>query len=250
VCIFDTILLMFKYSSSHRNRAFLLSIFIYVILLLLVVYSSVKNEPKSSYKSEQLVLLKLCEKKPLKKVAKIKKIEKKIVTPKSKPKIIKKVVILRDKKVKIEETKKEIVKEEVIEKEIEKIEEVEKEDEATKEEVVNGTLEEEVSEKQIEQEQIVQNYSVGEGLIQSIEKALRKHIYYPKAARRMGLEAVVELEFKFLPNRDVIEVIIVGDAPSILLKAAKKTLMRASRDFEKVEKAVTIQVPLKFILER
>jgi len=248
VCIFDTISLMLKYSSSHRNRAFLLSIFIYVILLLLVGYSSMKNESKSSYKSEKLILLELCKKKPLKKVVKI---EKTVVT--SKPKVIKKVVMLRDKKVKIEEFKKEIIKEEVVEKEIEaneELKEIEKENEIIKEEITDETLEEDVFEKQIEQVQIVQNDSVGEDLIRSIEKALRKHIYYPKAARRMGLEAEVELKFKFLPNRDVVEIIISGDAPSILLKAAKKTLMRASRDFEKVEKAVTIQVPLKFILER
>jgi len=248
VCIFDTISLMLKYSSSHRNRAFLLSIFIYVILLLLFVYYSVKSEPKDSYKSEKLVLVELCKKKPLKKVVKI---EEKVVT--SKPKIIKKVVIARDKKVKMKELKKEIVIEEVVEKEVEEIEklkEIKKEAGLTKETNTDETLEEDVFKKQIEQEQIVQNNSVDEDLIRSIEKALRKHIYYPKAARRMGLEAEVELKFKFLPNRDVVEIVIGGDVSSILLKAAKKTLIRASRDFEKVKKAVTIQVPLKFILER
>ena len=248
MCIFDTISLMLKYSSSHRNRAFLLSIFIYVILLLLFVYYSVKSEPKDSYKSEKLVLVELCKKKPLKKVVKI---EEKVVT--SKPKIIKKVVIARDKKVKMKELKKEIVIEEVVEKEVEEIEklkEIKKEAGLTKETNTDETLEEDVFKKQIEQEQIVQNNSVDEDLIRSIEKALRKHIYYPKAARRMGLEAEVELKFKFLPNRDVVEIVIGGDVSSILLKAAKKTLIRASRDFEKVKKAVTIQVPLKFILER
>lgn len=214
-----------------------------------------EKKTKSTYNSEKIVLLKLREMKPVEKVKKtkkIKKVEKKVVVQKPKPKIVKKVVVVRKEKVKevikeiiekVEEPVLEVVEEEVVEEE--PVIEV-----AEEEVVVEEKIEEKkIVKKQVAQEQIVQNNSIGEGLIQSIERALRKHIYYPKAARRMGLEAGVELKFKFLPSGEVKDVKVSGKAAPILLKAARKTLMRASRDFEKVKKTVTIQVPLKFVLE-
>jgi len=245
---------MHKYSNSHRNRAFLLSIFIYVTLVFLVLFFTIEKKTNNSYNSEKIVLLKLREMKPVKKVKKtkkIKKVEKRLVAQKPKPKVTKKVVVVRKEKVKevikevvakVEKPALEVVEEEIVEEE--PVIEVAQE-EVVKEEIA----EKEIVKKQVAQEQIVQNYSVGEGLIQSIERALRRHIYYPKAARRMGLEAGVELKFKFLPSGEVKDVKVSGNAAPILLKAARKTLMRASRDFEKVKKTVTIQVPLKFVLE-
>jgi len=245
---------MYKYSNSHRNRAFLLSIFIYVTLLLLVLFFTIEKKTKNSYNSEKIVLLKLREMKPVKKVKKtkkLKKVEKRVVAQKAKPKIVKKVVVVKKEKVK--EVIKEVVekvKEPVLEVVEEEIIEEEAVVEVVQEEIVKEPIvEKKIAKEQVAQEQIVQNYSVGEGLIQSIERALRKHIYYPKAARRMGLEAGVELKFKFLPSGEVSDVKVSGNAAPILLKAARKTLKRASRDFEKVKKTVTIQVPLKFVLE-
>ena len=235
---------MFKYSSQYKNRAFLLSLFIYVILLLLFTYKVTVDDKKSLNISEKRVSLKFCEqKKELKKSApkKVKQnvekktIKKKIIKQKVKEKIIKKTVPILKSKPKVIE--KEIIKEKVVKKLVEepttepkKVEEVEV---AEKPNVL-----------------IVQEKSASKELVGSIERALRKHIYYPKAARRMGLEATVKLKFKYLPNKDLTNVKISGDAPTILLRAAKKTLNRASSDFEKVKNAVTIEVPLKFILEK
>ena len=258
MCIFDTISLMFKYSSSYKNRAFFLSLLIYTVLFTVFIYASVTKQEQKALIKEERISFKVCQCAPMeqKEVEKkpVEKIEKVVEKVKEKP--VQKVQKV-EKKIEKKKIEKKTLKKKILKK-IEKPKEIVKE--TIKSEVEEKKPLEEIKEKLKEREvekpiEVAKSFaastepSVSKELLDSISKALQENIYYPKSARRMGIQGTVHLLFKLEPSGDLTNIDIRGDVPSILERAAKKTLNKAKKDFDKVKKAVTIRVPLKFILE-
>jgi len=71
-----------------------------------------------------------------------------------------------------------------------------------------------------------------ERYLSSVMAHLEKHKWYPKAARRRGIEGEVNVSFMLLPDGSASGVVVEG-APSVLLAAAK----------EAVEKAMPLPTP-------
>ncbi|MFC1536256.1 TonB family protein [Pseudomonadota bacterium] len=71
-----------------------------------------------------------------------------------------------------------------------------------------------------------------ERYLSSVMAHLEKHKWYPKAARRRGIEGEVSVSFMLLPDGSARDVVVEG-APSMLLAAAK----------EAVEKALPLPTP-------
>lgn len=84
-------------------------------------------------------------------------------------------------------------------------------------------------------EQATQAPQLDEGMVQSRTKAylatviahIERHKWYPKAARRRGIQGHVEVEFMLLPD-GTIRAAAVDNGPELLLDAARKTLERAA----------------------
>ena len=78
------------------------------------------------------------------------------------------------------------------------------------------------------------NPATQQGLLESIKQQylalvlqhIEQHKYYPKAARRRGIEGTIAVSLHILQNGKFNH-ITVGDSPSILYKAIQKTLTRS-----------------------
>jgi protein TonB len=83
--------------------------------------------------------------------------------------------------------------------------------------------------------------------LQAIVKQIQKHIVYPKRAKQLNIQGEVVLEFTILKDGSI-ENIKALQGHILLKKSALSAIKKASQFFPKVQKTMTIKVPIVYSL--
>lgn len=230
----------------RHSNSFIVSIFIHIVLFLLIYlsYKGITTGIKKE-KTEPLLCMKLSyrcapqvkvtppvvEKKPQTKKekppVKITKTVKKIVLPLKKKKIIKQVkkVVVESKPV----IKKTEIKKEVFKK-IEKVKELKpKAVEVLKPEVAP------------EKEYIDDN-------IEKIIALLQENLYYPRRARKRGIQGEVIVRFTLSTEAKVSKIEVLSSNSAILSRGAVQTINNIDTKLPKPKQSITFNVPISYNL--
>jgi protein TonB len=214
-----------------------------------LVFSTIEYAVKiSDEKKEKRVCLKLqCVKphkeavqKPITKAVTPPKPLKKI-KPKPKKKPPKKII----KKVKpkvIEKVKEEVKKEELMQKIPQKV--VEQKPLEVKELKPEPKEEEQGSAKEVcSKEKVYLDKHLKE-----IIKLLSENLYYPRSARKRGIEGVVKVYFTLNKDASVENIQVLSSQSDILSRAAIKTIEDLSKEFPKPQEVLMLKVPIEYRL--
>ncbi len=231
------------------SNSLILSLIFHALLLGLLFWSYRLFYTPKSEKKEAYIPLKLhcvVSKIPLKK-----KVQKKVLFAppvKKKSPVIKKVIPLKVKK------KKEHIEKEFIEKVSTSIKKPPKK-EILKPTSVPTVCEEKRTvsqekkiQKQVEKEEFsVEKIYINENL-QKIVTLLQENLYYPRRARKRGIEGSVVVRFKLSKNAVISSIEVVSSENDILSRGAIRTIENLSQEFPKPREALTISVPISYSL--
>ncbi|RUM62478.1 MAG: hypothetical protein DSZ03_06705 [Sulfurimonas sp.] len=85
--------------------------------------------------------------------------------------------------------------------------------------------------------------------LEVISQLLRRHLYYPKRARKRHIEGSVVIVFTLLPNGNIGTVDVKkSSSRTILDRAAIKTILKLSGKVPQPSQAITIEIPIRFRL--
>ncbi|MBA1433411.1 MAG: energy transducer TonB, partial [Epsilonproteobacteria bacterium] len=196
--------------------------------------TTVAVQTQKSKKEEKKVqkVKKTPQKKPPKQAIKKKPLPKKVIPIKKKKELVKPPK-------KIEEPEKEqLVKEDVI------IEENECPMQQQNRQSNNKTVQAQQENRQIEslEERYVNRH------LTEIAQLLQENLYYPRRARKRGIEGEVIVKFTLTQDAEVIESKILSSSNAILSRGALKTLENLSGEFPKPDEKLTLTVPIKYFL--
>ena len=250
---------------NRKLRSFLYSLFLHGTILLLVValLVSTKNEeevPKEKYC--KVMLTQVCECLPEKPVVKPpvvqkkpqpkKKVVKKKIIKKKKPKpVVKKKVLVKkapviEEKV-IEEV--EVVEEEPVEIQVVEVKEEPKEIIVTPNAPVVLSPAAQVAIDAPPEENITPEDAYVKEHIAEIMSLLRKNLYYPRMARKRGIEGKVMVRFELMENGDIQNITIVEAGRDILARAAVTTIERLEGKFPLPKETLILHVPIMYQLK-
>lgn len=85
--------------------------------------------------------------------------------------------------------------------------------------------------------------------IQEIQTLLSQNLYYPRMARKRGIQGEVLVSFCILSNGDVEHIQVLKSNREILSRAAIKTIENLAGRFPKPSEALTLQVPIRYSLQ-
>jgi protein TonB len=249
---------MIRYSNS-----LLISVFIHITLIIPVLYSYSFYVPESSNKNEKPVCIKLsCVVQAKESIVKKNVIKKETIKQDIKKKVLKKVKKVESKTIKTQELKKkEIIKKPIkpiIEENIKNTDKLERDileksiiknevikNDATDKDVIKNEVLEQVEhkiKKTKEQKYIDKN-------IKKIVELLQENLYYPRRARKRGIEGEVMVKFKLLKNAEITSVEVVSANSEILSRAAIKTIKNLSGKFPIPNTELLITVPINYSLK-
>ena len=86
--------------------------------------------------------------------------------------------------------------------------------------------------------------------IDKIVKLLKENLYYPRSARKRGIVGEVIVKFKLSIDSQVRFIDIISSQNEILSRAAIQTIQELSGSFPKPTEELTIQIPIKYNLQR
>lgn len=102
--------------------------------------------------------------------------------------------------------------------------------------------------KKIPQQTVAEIY-VDENL-KEIVTLLQENLYYPRRARRRGLEGDVVVKFKLSKNAVVSSIEVVSSQSDILSRGAIKTIENLSTVFPKPKEELVLKVPISYKLKK
>ena len=82
----------------------------------------------------------------------------------------------------------------------------------------------------------------------TIAQLLQENLYYPRRARKRGIEGEVIVKFTLQKDAEVTEIKILSSQSDILSRGARKTLQNLSGEFPKPDEALTLTVPISYSL--
>ncbi|MEN4053992.1 MULTISPECIES: energy transducer TonB [Sulfurimonas] len=247
---------------TKHSKSLLLSILIHSMLLGGIFYAYNEVSSFIGDKKEKRVCIKLGSiqsiatqtqesKKEEKKVEKVKKTVKK--TPQKKPPkqkvkkkpLPKKVIPLQKKKEVIKPPQEiEKVEEEQLVKEDVIIEQDECPAQQQKSQSKNKIIEAQQQNRQIESSKDrYMNRHLAE-----IAQLLQENLYYPRRARKRGIEGKVVVKFTLTQDAEVINSKILSSSDEILSRGALRTLENLSGEFPKPDEELTLTVPISYSL--
>jgi len=219
---------------------------IHLVLLMLVFYSWKKMPSFEEEKIQENISVKLCcvvEKKPevkvMQKPTPLRKEEIKKVVPKE---VVKKVIVIKKE---VPQLVAPVVKEKVelvLEQKKEEVQEAVKESQAT---------EAESDQKEIphaKEVTIAQEY-VNEH-IKRLVRLLQENLYYPRSARKRGIEGSVTVRFVLKKDATVDSIEVLSSNSEILSRAAVQTIENLSGKFPRPKEELVLNVPIKYDLKR
>ena len=243
-------------SLKHKSFFYSLSIHLVLALLVLAVYMK-QDEKHEVYSLVNLKSMQICtpsmskpvekkQAKPQRKklvYQKVKKPVKQVSKPFAKPLIAKKTVPVKS--VPIKEVA-------MVEPEVQKVEEVLEKPAEVQEEVIENNevaLVEEaapvvaVSEPQVNYEaQYIQDN------IALINALIKKNLFYPRLAKKRGLQGKAMVSFTLNIDGEVIDIKALGDLSSVLKKSAIKTVEKASFSFPHPQEVLALRIPIVYKL--
>lgn len=245
-------------SMSLKHKSFFYSLFIHLVPALVVLAVYMKHDEKHEvYSLINLKSLEICTpsvSKPIeniqvkpqrKKLVKkeLKKPVEKVLKPFVKPLIQKKMVVVKDLPIK---------KVAMLEPVVQKIEKAIDEPVQVQEEVIENTevaLVEEaapviaVSEPKVSYEaQYIQDN------IALINALIKKNLYYPRLAKKRGLQGKAMVSFTLNLEGQVLDIQALGLLSSILKKSAIKTVQKASSAFPHPSEVLALRIPIVYKL--
>jgi len=243
---------------NHSKSLFLsLAIHTLILLSLVGVYKYVFPSSKPAQQEKKICVNLTCIKQKAvvyqehkiqkQKVKKTKPLHKKIV---KKPVIHKKAPVQKPKRVKKKvPLKKEIKKEEqkVVEKSVEPMEPVQSVDADPVKEQLQVEKKVEVSKENVqnivsEQEKYLQDN------LAIIAQLIKENLYYPRMARKRGIQGSVTVRFMLLKDATVTQITTISSSSGILTRAAIKTIAELSGKFPKPKTDLMLTVPIIYSL--
>lgn len=93
------------------------------------------------------------------------------------------------------------------------------------------------------------NSSAGDENFYKIRKAIEKHKEYPRNAKKMRHQGIVEVKFIYTKNGDIKNLeVIKSSGYSTLDEGALRSIQKASKDFPRLERDYRITIPIGFRL--
>ena len=89
-----------------------------------------------------------------------------------------------------------------------------------------------------------------ENNLAEIQQLIKENLYYPRRARKKGIEGEVALSFVLMENGEVSSVEIIKCDYDILGRAAKRTIEELSGDFPQPKEELTITLPIVYSLHK
>jgi len=241
----------------NHSKSLFLSLFIHlsIFIAILFLYSTIL--PKSQQIQEKRICVSL---QAIKKECPVK--NKKILvkkTPSTIAPIKEKKVPKKHKKHKkhaiVKKKIKKVVKVKKMEPKVEYKPIVQKQEEVTKEvtkevvEVSKENIKQEIKAvstkkcKTISKEKTYINNNLNE-----ISSLIKENLYYPRRARKRGVQGVILVKFFLHKDATVSNVKILSSSSEILSRAAIKTITELSGKFPKPEEELTLKVPINYTL--
>ena len=84
--------------------------------------------------------------------------------------------------------------------------------------------------------------------LQKIVKLLSENLYYPRSARKRGIEGIVKVKFVLDTEAKTQDINVISSKSSILSRAAVKTIEELSGKFPKPQEKLTLHVPISYKL--
>ena len=84
--------------------------------------------------------------------------------------------------------------------------------------------------------------------LQKISQLLSENLYYPRRARKRGIEGVVNVDFTLDTDAVVSDIDVKSSSDDILSRAAIKTLERLSGEFPRPKEILRLSVPIHYSL--
>ena len=250
---------------NKHSKSLLLSIIVHSLLLASVFYAYSEVVSTKTEQQEKRVCLQLgCIKESVKKPQKPQKIKKekpkttkphppkkRIKKPEKPKEIVKKTVQktipLPKKKVlekKPTESIKKTKKEEVLEKEVVKEQKCEEKVEVSPQNTTDTQMQQKQNQPQVSKESQYINRH-----LRAISKLLQENLYYPRRARKRGIEGKVIVKFILQTDAKVTDIEIISSKSTILSRGATKTLQKLSGMFPRPDEELILTVPISYSLD-
>jgi protein TonB len=84
--------------------------------------------------------------------------------------------------------------------------------------------------------------------LEKIVALLKENLYYPRRARKRGVEGEVLVSFRLLKNAEVCDIKVLNSPSDILSRGAIRTLEELSSKFPKPEQELNLKVPIYYKL--
>ncbi|UCN01003.1 TonB family protein [Sulfurimonas sp. SWIR-19] len=261
----------------NHSKSLFLSLLVHALILLslLGIYKYAVL-PAAFVEEEKRVCVNLrCVKQQTEETHKKQKERKKVISEKKAKKIPQHKKVIPPKKQKTQEKPKKIKKKIPLKKEIKKKKETIKEtktEEKTKPEKRIEKPSEEKPEKKVEE--VVKNMPVAEENLRrekSIKKSaekkvsekeaylqenlaqiaqlIKENLYYPRMARKRGIQGSVTVRFMLLKDATVVQITTISSSSGILTRAAIKTIAELSGKFPKPKTDMMLSVPIRYSLQ-
>ena len=85
--------------------------------------------------------------------------------------------------------------------------------------------------------------------INEIATLIKENLYYPRRARKRGIEGEVRVRFTLQEDATITNIEILSSQSEILSRAAKQTLENLSKKLPKPDEVLTLTVPIKYSLD-
>ncbi len=241
------------------TKSFLYSLLLHGTIVLLVIALYLASQPEKNVAGEKrckVMLTQVCECLPEKRVVKPPVVEKQ-TKPQSKKKQVKKEAVP-------------VVKEEfVVQKLSEVVDEVTEEEVALTSETVENEAVVDTEAKELivtpevpvvlspaaqqpidapPAEEMTPEDAYIKAHISEIMALLRKNLYYPRMARKRGIEGKVLVRFELLQNGEIRNIEVVESERDILARAAVTTIERLEGKFPLPDETLVLNVPIMYQL--
>ena len=245
---------------NKHSKSLSLSILIHILLLASIFYTYSEFSSSSGEKKEKRVCIRLgCITESAKPSVKPKKVQKKQVKVKKKQVKVQKKHLVK-KRPKPKPHVKKIPKKTLPLHKVKPLEQKPELKPVTEEKIVQQKKSEETmsacpdtmahknaKEEKNRQKESLQSQYVNMHLA-TIAQLLQENLYYPRRARKRGIEGEVLVKFTLQKDAEVTDIKILSSQSDILSRGARRTLQNLSGEFPKPDEALTLTVPISYSL--
>ena len=117
--------------------------------------------------------------------------------------------------------------------------------------IVEEVIQEPIIEQVIAPVETIDTSSIKDAYTSEIRRQIRKHLFYPKMAKRLRMQGIVQVAFRVLQNGEITDIRVVNNPKKLLGKGAIKTVKALSLrpiPTELNESFMDINIPIEFKL--